>query len=301
MNKETTHHAFAGETIAIHRFRTGQSAYPPLLLVHGSIENGKIFYSGSGKGLAPFLARQGFDVFVADLRGKGASVPAVSRHSRATQTDTITGELPFLVRSVKEMAGASSLHLLAHSWGGVLLMAAYALFHEQWNVKSMIFFGTKRRIGIRSFKKFRTIDLGWCLIGSVATFLCGYLPAKKLKMGSDDEPAGFYYQLNRWVYARRWKDAETGFDYGAALRSLRMPPLHFYTGIRDRLLGHPDDVKRLAGETGQPHAVVSILGKKNGNRHDYNHIDILTHPDAVQDHFTEVAALLKKYSGDTRA
>jgi len=49
----------------------------PVVMLHGSIENGKIFYSSSGKGLAPFLADQGYDVFVPDFRGKGKSTPPI--------------------------------------------------------------------------------------------------------------------------------------------------------------------------------------------------------------------------------
>lgn len=297
MQNESLYVEFAGETLALHRFRPQtDSGRPPVLLIHGSIENGKIFYSRSGKGFAPFLAQNGFDVFVADLRGKGASTPRVNRGSRASQTDTIEGEIPFLVQTVKNITGSDSLHLGAHSWGGVLLMSAYALLHAEWNIRSMIFFGTKRRIGIRNWHKFTTIDLGWTLLGSLATWYKGYLPAKKLKMGSDDEPRKFYFQLNRWVYSRNWIDPETGFDYRAKIRTLQLPPLHFYTGIHDRLLGHPADVRRLVEETGQAHAEVKILGKQNGNLHDYNHIDILTHPDAVHDHFPEVLGLLIRYS-----
>ena len=295
MNKTTIFHPFKGETVAIHRFAIGQSPYPPVLLVHGSIESGKIFYSSSGKGFAPFLAQNGFDVFVVDLRGKGASTPAVSRKSTASQTDTILEEIPSVIQKIKEVTGSDSIHLGAHSWGGVLLLSAYALFYEQWKVKSMIFFGTKRRIGIRNFEKFTKIDLGWCAIGSLSTLLYGYLPAKALKMGSDDEPATFYREVNKWVYRKNWIDIQTRFDYRQKLQTLTLPPIHFYTGIHDRLLGNPEDVKRLAAEVNQPEAV-KILGKQNGNLHNYDHINILTHPDAVKDHFVEVAELYKKYS-----
>jgi len=30
----------------------------PIVMIHGAIENGKIFYSESGKGLAPFLCKK---------------------------------------------------------------------------------------------------------------------------------------------------------------------------------------------------------------------------------------------------
>ena len=296
MRKEIIHHSFKDETIAIHRFHGGEPDLPPVILVHGSIESGKIFFSASGKGYAPFLAQNGFDVFVVDLRGKGSSRPLVNARSKASQTDTIMEEIPSIIKKVKEITGSHALHLGAHSWGGVLLLSAYALFHSEWNIKSMVFFGTKRRIGIRNFNKFKTIDLGWTMIGSIATFFCGYLPAKKLKMGSDDEPGKFYYQLDRWVRSKNWVDPETKFDYREKLQSLMLPPIHFYTGINDTLLGHPDDVQRLADETAQRHAIVKVLSKQNGNKQDYNHINILTHPDAINDHFMEVLALLKKYS-----
>lgn len=295
MNKSILFHSFAGEEIAVHRFHRGDSTYPPVLLIHGSIESGKIFFSASGKGFAPYLAQQGFDVFVADLRGKGSSLPAVSKKSKASQTDTITGEIPFLVEKIKEITGKNELHFGAHSWGGVLLLSAYALFYPEWHIKSMIFFGTKRRIGIRNWNKFLIIDMGWCLIGILSSWLYGYLPAKKLKMGSDDEPKKFYRQVNKWVYSKKWIDPETKFNYREKLKQLHLPPIHFFTGKNDKLLGHPDDVHRLAMETGQIEHI-HILSKANGNLHDYNHINILTHGDAVNDHFPVVAALYKQYS-----
>ncbi len=58
-------------------------------MLHGAVENGKIFYSDSGRGLAPFLARRGFDVYVGDLRGRGESRPHISRSSRYGQTEAI--------------------------------------------------------------------------------------------------------------------------------------------------------------------------------------------------------------------
>lgn len=295
MKPQTIHLPFESHLLALHRFVSGKSTFPPVLLIHGSIENGKIFYSRSGKGFAPFLARAGFDVFVADLRGKGDSRPSVSRGFKASQTDTITREIPFLVNQVLNISGADSLHFCAHSWGGVLLLSSYALHYKDWKVKSMVFFGTKRRIGIFNVNRFKTIDLGWSLFGTLITGLFGYLPAKKLKMGSENEPNLFYFQVNRWVYSKKWTDPETGTDYGSILRSIKLPPIYLFTGKNDKLLGHPEDVKRLAAEIGRPEAV-RILSRAKGYRHDYNHINILTHPDAVYDHFQEVKKLLERFS-----
>ena len=69
-----------GEKLYIKRFYNQLNA-PPALMIHGSVENGRIFYSNSGKGFAPFLASKGFDVFVPDLRGRGNSIPAISQNT----------------------------------------------------------------------------------------------------------------------------------------------------------------------------------------------------------------------------
>ena len=67
------------DTLFVRRFRVEGKAIGNVFLLHGSIENGRIFYSENNKGLAPFLARNGYDVYVGDLRGRGKSKPAYQR------------------------------------------------------------------------------------------------------------------------------------------------------------------------------------------------------------------------------
>ena len=95
----------------------------PVFMMHGSIENGKIFYSQSLKGLAPYLAQRGFDVFIADLRGKGESTPPVSRKSTYNQTTTLKEDIPLFLSKIRQIKGCQPMHWLAHSWGGVLLLS----------------------------------------------------------------------------------------------------------------------------------------------------------------------------------
>lgn len=281
---------YQDEEISVQRFNEGKSLSPPVLLIHGAIENGKIFYSKSGKGLAPYLAKKGLDVYVVDLRGRGKSTPPVSRNSRISQTETIYHELPTIIAKIKEVAGSDSIQIGAHSWGGVLTLATFALHAEELNIKNMVFFGTKRRISIRNFQKFFTVDLVWTFFGNILTSIYGYLPAVKYKFGSDNEPARFYRQENKWVYSKKWIDSETKVDYGQKLKALKHPPTYFFTGENDKLLGNPIDVQKLAAECGGTGEVI-ILSKENGNLQDYDHISILTSKDAENDHFIEVAKI----------
>jgi hypothetical protein len=86
---------------------------------------------------------------------------------------------------------------------------------------------------------------------------------------------------------------DDGFDYGAAVKAVTLPPTWHIAAISDHALGHPDDVRRFMESAGDQERRFSILARNNGNLHDYNHINMLTHPDAVRDHFPQVAAWLR--------
>src|SRR4026208_2216064 len=115
----------------------GNPLGPVIFMLHGTIENGRIFYSKNGKGLAPFLAKQGYDVFVADLRGRGLSTPSISRNSKFGLTECIQEEIPAFLDEIKKIRGDAPLHWIAHSWGGILLLSYYARQAENANVSSM--------------------------------------------------------------------------------------------------------------------------------------------------------------------
>ena len=60
----------------------------------------------------------------------------------------------------------------------------------------------------------------------------------------------------------------------------------------DKVLGHPVDVRRFSDEMGSA-ARHTRLGRDNGNRLDYDHINMLTAPQAQEDHFPDILAWLR--------
>jgi len=268
----------------------------PCLLLHGSIENGKIFYSKSGKGLGPYLAQNGFDVFIADLRGRGDSKPAVDKKSSHDQRDAILNEIPAFLEKVNEIKGNQPIHLMAHSWGGVLILS-YLARYKPSNIKSLVFFGTKRRIDVINFDSLWRIYLLWDKVGGLLSKFYGYLPAKEYRFGSDNEPVAFYKQVKKWAIRGKWIDQTDGFDYGKELLKLSIPPTLYLTGSKDTHMGHKDDVKRLMHEVGNnPQDKFILLSRDKGFSLDYNHINILTHPNAREDHFPLVIKWVKEHS-----
>lgn len=264
----------------------------PVFLLHGSIENGRIFYSKSLKGLAPYLAQQGYDVYVGDMQGRGKSKPAVSRNSTYGQIDVIKTDIPAFLNKIKELKGNVPVHAMAHSWGGVLLLAFLSRYES--NIATLVTFGSKRQIKVRN-KEYYKLVYNWYFLGKLLVALYGYLPAKKFKIGSDNEPRNHYKQINKWLLAKNgeWIDNEDGFDYGKALKEKPTVPNLFIAAKNDAVLGNPSDVKNLQNDVSASETEYWLLSKENGNLHDYDHINMLTHKDCVKDHFPKIVEWIK--------
>lgn len=282
----------ANDKLHLKRFYTKENG-SPIFLLHGSIEDGKIYYSKNLKGLAPYLATQGYDVFVGDMQGRGLSEPTMNRQSKYGQVDVIKTDIPKFLEKIKSIKGNVPIHTMAHSWGGVLMLAYLARFEH--NVKSLVLFGSKRQLTVRGPEYRKQLYLNWFILGRIMIWLYGYLPAKKYGIGSDNEPRNHYKQINAWLKpGSAWIDNIDGYDYGKSLETKEIPPCLFLAGKNDKLLGNPIDVKLLENEVKNAKKEYWLLAKEEGFAHDYDHIDMLTHKDAKEDTFPKVVAWLNK-------
>lgn len=273
------------ERLHVKRLYSNQAG-EAVLMLHGIMANGRIFYSNSGKGLAHYLARAGFDVFVADLRGRGGSTPALGPQSRHGQTESICEDLPALQAAIRALKGDLPIHWIAHSWGGVLMSSCLLRYPQLIpQVKSCVYFASKRSVHVKNWHKRLKVDLVWNHTARLIIALAGYLPARALRLGSDNETAKSHAQCNHWAQVRPWVDQDDGFDYAAAAATVELPPTLYFAAVDDPCLGHPEDVRRFRDESGRHRSRLHLLGRASGHLHDYNHASLLTHADAVSDHF----------------
>ncbi len=294
MQKERIEITFPIGTSVLHRFYSQKGTRKVIFLIHGYFENGKIFYSDSGKGFAPFLAKNGYDVFVCDLLGKGESTPKVSKDFLHSQYDIVTRDIPRYLQEIRKIAGVDNINIGAHSWGGVVVNA-YLLRSQDKNINAFVSFGVKRRISLNNPRKWILIDLGWEFYGKYIANKNGFLSGAKLKMGNENEPKDYFFQTQKWVASKEWKSEIDHFDYMLAKRSNLAPALYI-TGKGDKILGHPKDVLNHANEVGASHTEFKIIGKQTKHLHDYDHINLLTHKDAPKDHFLLVLDFLNRYN-----
>jgi len=284
---------FPQGTSVMHRFKTERST-TPIFLLHGYFEDGKIFYSKSLKGFAPFLAENGFDVFVCDLPGKGKSEPQVSKNFDHSQFDIITHDIPKYLEYVRKTTGQQDIHIGAHSWGGVDLLAFMARFNDQ-HIKSIFTFGSKRKIYEKGLIKFIAIDFGWSCLGKISLAKNGYVSGKMMGLGEVNEPKAYYKQTDKWVKETQWIDPVDNLDYHKAFENITLPPTLYITGEKDKILGNPRDVKALMNETGKHQPTeYKVIGPKTGFKNPYDHINLLTHKDARDDHFQLVLDFIMK-------
>ncbi|PHQ72578.1 MAG: alpha/beta hydrolase [Shewanella sp.] len=266
---------------------------PPIFMLHGAMSNGRVFYSDSGKGLACFLAESGFVVYVLDTYGRGLSTPKLRRGSKLGQGQVIRDQLPLIHHYIVSLhPNNPPIHWCGHSWGGVLMASAisrFPLFQE--SIASLVTFGTKRSIKIKSLKKWMMVDIGWNKMAPLIAWSHGYLAADRWRMGMDNESRSSLAQSIDWVRGD-WIDHDDGFDYGkAAINTAKQgkwPKAWFIAGLGDEVLGHPEDVLRMIQECQFSDVRYTLLSKAEGYRHDYGHADMLTHKDARADHFEQV-------------
>ncbi|WP_372625691.1 alpha/beta fold hydrolase [Arsukibacterium sp.] len=265
-----------------------QQSLSPILFLHGALENGRIFYSHSGKGLACFLADQGFIGYCADFAGRGLSQPQLVTGFEQNQHQVITRDIPALIDFVYQQH-QQPLTIVAHSWGGVLLAASLARFPELISkVRAKIYFGTKRVISVRSLERKIKIDWVWNRFAPWLGKKYGYVPARQWRLGADNEPTAFLSDTINWIKGAPFADITDGFDYARAGQQTPWPPSWHFAAVNDTLLGHPADVQHFMQETGQQQSKYTLLGRAQGHLQDYDHISMLTHPSASEDHFKQI-------------
>ena len=162
-------------------------------------------------------------------------------------------------------------------------------------MRSNLCFASKRSIIHNSFEKRLKLDFFWNWLAPKIAKRKGYLDAKALKFGADNETLGSLAHCVAWVNISDWHDPFDGFDYFSAAQDFSWPPTWHLTGIKDTILGNQIDVKHFIKECDDDSAQFTLLSKQNGNLVDYDHNNILTHPRALEDHFPKIVHWLNSH------
>ncbi|MBI4962586.1 MAG: alpha/beta hydrolase [Desulfomonile tiedjei] len=292
-----------GWPLAIHRYRADKPTIGhPVVLCHGLSSNRYSFDLPSGPGLARYLSKSGWDVWVPELRGSGMSARPGLGYSDVPYAwgfeDHLREDVPAIVDFVLEKTGSPSLHWVGHSMGGMLIQAHLAAGGNP-PVASAVAIGSPA-----DFTKVKANDLKSLLkakpllqliplspLGIVARLGIPLVPRVGLGFfnAANVEPeisrktvalaaeplasSKLWLDFSRFVEAEKFAN-ELGEPYLTNLPSSKVPLLRI-GGAKD-MLAPPDSlIPDFAREESSAESRCTVLGKASGCEEDYGHVDLM--------------------------
>lgn len=241
-----------------------------VVCLHAMMTDGRYFGARREGSFASALADAGLDVYVADFRGHGRSVPPRAGPDDWTFDDLVELDLPAIIElAAKRSALApTELAIVGHSLGGLVTCAALGTRRIP-PPRRLVLAATSVWLGDTVPR--RTIMAAYRGV----TALLGRAPIRALRLGTADESAGYVHQLTSWARHGRWTSL-VGVDYLAALATIDVPTFAF-VGAGDWMC-RPADAEMIASRI-RSCAPVRVVGRRFGDRLDPDHFELFTRPE----------------------
>lgn len=281
-----------------------------VFMLHGEAESGRVFYDSKSKGLAWYLAHQGYEVFVADLGGRGRSLVPDGDMSTLSVQQIIHSAIPKLLQAIANKPieqgeetyfGCGADIWVGHGFGTVMLSAAWASMPDYLRTaQQMIFFSGRRRVtNQKKISQLFSTLLGNPLMQKWVS-RCNSFPAKKLGIGSANESVGWYANYLNWMTNPRWL-GEDGIDYARTLLVKPLPPILHLAAQQEGVCANLRDARSFINELGPHDARLMVYDKIGDSSRSHNHLSMLLDESAEHDIFPDLADWLQSTWGEKYA
>ena len=218
---------------------------------------GDAFGGRDRPGLARALAARGLRTVALDLRGHGAST---APRPDFGYDDLVRTDVPAIVEACRA-SGQGPVVVVGHALGGHAALASQGCGHAA--ADAIVTLGAD--VWLRALEP---SALRWEAKRALARSLLaiaaarGHLPARRLRIGTDDVPARLLLDLFAGIEDGTWRSADRRDDYLEALPRVAVP-VAAVLGMRDRILCHPASGEAFARLAGGP---VRVLATPHGHR-----------------------------------
>jgi predicted alpha/beta hydrolase len=208
------------------------------VLAHAMFARKSSFGRADRPGLATSIAARGYRTIAFDFRGHGESVLAPSAQAWGYD-DLVRQDLPAVVACARARGEGLPLIVIGHSLGGHVALAAQGI--GLLDADAIVGLGANVWLPalepslVRRAAKRATAR---ATLATLALLRGGRLPARRLRLGSDDASARYMHDLLGVVRARSWKSADGRDDYLASLAHVKVPVANVL-GARDWLMCTP--------------------------------------------------------------
>ena len=312
-----------GQRISLFRYVPDEPRHRiPVILCHGVAANRFTFDLGPEQSLARHLQGLGFDVWSLDLPGRGPNILAGKRGNPYRKPyfidDYISRDGPGAIDYVRRRTGASHVHWVGHSMGGLILfgmLQGKAAPHIASGVAvgSPGSFDYLRKVPLRPprWRLFRILPGVQCKFPAAAFApLASRLPAilmsvcvnprnvdrlvlrRALCHLVENFTRGEYLQFFESVYDGTFESADGAYSYQEGMSKIDRP-LFLIGGSRD-FLCVPRGVEATYEKVRSARKELCILGKANGEREDYGHGDYFVGKHAATEVFPRIAGWLEQ-------
>mgnify|MGYP001226536436 CR=1 FL=1 len=230
------------------------------ILAHAMFARRSTFVRGEG-GLAEALRALGWRVVAFDFRGHGGS--ATPDGGDWGYDELVRFDLPAVAACVRARAEDLPVIVVGHSLGGHVALAGLAT--GALDVDGVLALATNvwmRRLE-RSGGRWLVKSALARVTEGVATRL-GRLPARRIRLGSDDEAGRYLSDLFRASRTNAWTSADGRVDYLASLACVTAP-VAAVVSAGDRLNCTPDAGERFARLCGGPVQVFRVSRADDGS------------------------------------
>lgn len=252
----------------------------PVLLTHGTFSNAQVCTR-----LARYLAENGFDCWILELRGHGRSEagavdPDFERFSEF--------DVPAALHAVRQKTKKEHLFWVGHSGGGLVLLMHLARHpEERAKVKGIVTLASQATEAGSTWAGRAKVALG-----ALGNNLLGFAPGPPLRLGPENEFKGVMNQWFRWNWNGRWTGND-GFDYLEALGQVEVPALCF-AGGGDHFIAPYRGCRRLYDALGSLDKRMALCAKSEGYGEDYSHSRIIASRRAQQEIWPTISEWLIK-------
>lgn len=271
----------------------------PILMLPGFLETCEVFMPKNPQaGLAPFLASQGFDVYLLEIRGKGSSWPSAGRSSRWGLHEAICEDLPAHLGMIEKLRPGEPQFWLGHGLGSLILTGTYARVESLPSpLLGMIHVCAGRMCQLEGWQKTLRYQ-AWLWAMNLQRFFRGFV-AVPFSQSTRRETRKAFATYKRWLQNPEWRDQEDDFDYALALRQKGLPASLYFANDQRHLWGNVQDCRRWLQELGVHDARLVTVSKRGGNDKNYSYNGVLRNPAACTDHFLQLQAWLQEHGPQT--